>query len=76
MTSRTLGELEDMRRVIDDALSQLSPSVAAAVSLRVMRELPYSEVAERLGCSEGAARVRVARGLSLIADLIEPPSTT
>lgn len=67
-----LGELEDLRRVIDEALDTLSPSVAAAVSLRVIRELPYSEVAARLGCSEGAARVRVARGLSAIADLIEP----
>jgi RNA polymerase sigma-70 factor (ECF subfamily) len=67
-----LGELDDLRRVVDEALSKLSPPVAAAVSLRVMRELPYAEVAERLGCSEGAARVRVARGLSLIADLIEP----
>jgi RNA polymerase sigma-70 factor (ECF subfamily) len=70
-----LGELEDLRRVIDEALNSLSPSVAAAVSLRVLRELPYAEVAERLGCSEGAARVRVARGLSAIADLLEPSPT-
>jgi DNA-directed RNA polymerase specialized sigma24 family protein len=34
-------------------------------------ELPYREVAQRLGCSEAAARVRVARGLSRLADMLE-----
>jgi len=66
-----LAELDEIRRVVDEALSTLSPSVAAAVSLRVVRELAYPEVAERLGCSEGAARVRVARGLSAIADSLD-----
>ena len=66
-----LGELTELRLAVEQALTELTPAVAAAVSLRVVRELPYSEVARRLGCSEGAARVRVARGLSTIADALE-----
>ena len=45
------------------ALDQLSPAVRAAVELRVGHDLPYAEVASRLGCTEGSARVRVARGM-------------
>lgn len=45
------------------ALDQLPTEQAAAVRLRVLEELEYSEVARRLGCREGAARVRVHRGL-------------
>lgn len=49
-------------------LEQLSKSLRDAVVLRVIRQLPYGEVASRLGCSEGAARVRVSRGLSILYD--------
>jgi|SRR5215471_4670178 len=66
-----LADLDELRREVDHALARLTPIVAEAVSLRVLRELPYSEVARRLGCSEGAARVRVARGLTAIADALE-----
>jgi RNA polymerase sigma-70 factor (ECF subfamily) len=55
------------------ALDQLSAGVRAAVELRVGHELPYAEVAARLGCTEGSARVRVARGLrQLTIALVEP----
>jgi RNA polymerase sigma-70 factor (ECF subfamily) len=53
------------------ALEALSPRVAEAISLRVGADLPYAEVARRLGCSEGAARVRVARGLAHLARTLE-----
>ena len=53
------------------ALEELSPKVAQAISLRVGDDLPYAEVARRLGCSEGAARVRVARGLAHLARTLE-----
>jgi RNA polymerase sigma factor (sigma-70 family) len=48
---------------LEAALGELSGSHRRAVELRVLEELPFSEVASRLGCSEGAARVRVMRGL-------------
>ena len=45
-------------------LASLSPARRDAVVLRVAHGLPYDEVARRLGCSPGAARVRVSRGLA------------
>lgn len=68
-----LADLEPLRAAVESALGSLTPKVAEAVSLRVERGLPYAEVARRIGCSEGAARVRVARGLAKLADQLEAP---
>ena len=68
-----LADLRAFRAAVADALDALPPETARAVALRVTEELPYREVAERLGCSEGAARVRVARGLRRLSDLLEHP---
>ena len=47
------------RRAVDDDLPE-------AVRLRVVEELSYDEVAETLGTTPGAARVRVHRGLAAL----------
>jgi RNA polymerase sigma factor (sigma-70 family) len=46
-----------------DALASLGDGERLAVELRVFEELDYEEIAGRLGISNGAARVRVFRGL-------------
>lgn len=56
---------------LDAALATLSEPVRDAVLLRVVHELPYADIAERLTCSPGAARVRVSRGLSDLLDHFE-----
>lgn len=61
-------DLSQLRNDVASSLDSLSSGVRDAVRLRVMEELSYAEVAARLGCSEGAARVRVTRGLSTLAD--------
>lgn len=66
-----LAGLDATRAALPAALEHLPTLTARAVALRVTGELSYSEVAERLGCSEGAARVRVKRGLDRLADLLE-----
>ncbi len=66
-----LADLAALRSQLDDALASLPDGTAAAVRLRVGEALPYREVASRLGCSEGAARVRVSRGLQQLADRME-----
>ena len=77
LTDHELERIEDLvdaaphRAEIRAALDQLPASLSAAVLLRVGEDLPYREVAGRLGCSEGAARVRVSRGLNQLADLLE-----
>lgn len=57
-----------LRASLREAMAELSPAVSEALMLRVGQDLPYAEVAERLGCTVGAARVRVARGLNELAE--------
>jgi RNA polymerase sigma factor (sigma-70 family) len=66
-----LADLRAIRPTLSAALEQLPLDMAQAVELRVTKELPFAEVARRLGCTEGAARVRVTRGLHRLADLLE-----
>lgn len=66
-----LADVAPYRHEIRAAIEQLPEGTADAVVLRIGHDLPYPEVATRLGCSEGAARVRVSRGLARLADLLE-----
>jgi RNA polymerase sigma-70 factor, ECF subfamily len=53
------------------ALERMTAVERQAVELRVVDELEYSEIATRLGCTEGSARTRVHRGLARLASLME-----
>jgi RNA polymerase sigma factor (sigma-70 family) len=66
-----LIDISDLRAGLQDALSQLSPAVRDAVLMRVAMDMPYEDVAEICRCSVGAARVRVARGLAALTELME-----
>lgn len=66
--------LETVRQDLAAALAELSPATREAVQLRVVEELDYAAVASRLGVTEGAARVRVSRGLAGLADLLDHPA--
>jgi RNA polymerase sigma factor (sigma-70 family) len=63
-----LGEL---RAELADALARLSPGMRTAVQLRIVEELPYPDLARNLGITEQAARTRVSRGLSKLAELLD-----
>lgn len=68
------ADLEKRIGPLSRSLERLSPAVREAVVARVVHGLPYAEVASMAGCTEGAARVRVSRGLaSLLADLSDEP---
>jgi RNA polymerase sigma-70 factor, ECF subfamily len=69
-----LADLPALHAVLADALGRISDREREAVQLRVLKDLDYPSIAERLGCSEGAARVRVHRGLARLASLLEVPS--
>lgn len=58
---------------LDEALERLPRSARRAVELRVVHDNSYTEISEALGCSPGAARIKVSRGL---ADLRASTSTT
>jgi RNA polymerase sigma factor (sigma-70 family) len=52
------------------ALAELPDGQRRAVELRVLGDRGYAETAAELGCSEGAARVRVHRGLDALRRLL------
>jgi DNA-directed RNA polymerase specialized sigma24 family protein len=55
------------RRALAAALKQLPSHELRALELRVVDELPYGEVAERLEIRPAAARLRVSRALRRLA---------
>lgn len=55
------------RATLSAALDQLPPHEREAVELRVIGDLPYDEVAERLAIQPAAARLRVSRALRRLA---------
>jgi hypothetical protein len=63
-----LADLANHRDAIHAALAKLSTALADAVQFRVIEELSYDDVARELGCSPAAARQRVARGLTQLAN--------
>ena len=65
--------LAELREELRAGLHRLSPAVRDAVRLRVLDELPYPDVARRLGTTEPAARARVSRGLAALADDLDTP---
>jgi RNA polymerase sigma-70 factor, ECF subfamily len=81
-TPEVLAEIErraglgELRADLAAALSELSPAVREAVRLRVVDELPYPDLAQRLGISEPAARARVSRGLQSLAGALETTGAT
>jgi RNA polymerase sigma-70 factor (ECF subfamily) len=66
-----LIDIDEHRAALTAALAQIAPDQRDAVALRVVGELRYDEIATQLGCSEGAARVRVHRGLARLNTLME-----
>lgn len=66
-----LADLAPLRRQLKEALGGLSEESARAVYLRVGLEMTYATLANELGCSEGAARVRVMRGLARLRETME-----
>lgn len=66
-----LDEFEGVKVALSAGLPSLGPSTAEALRLRVLEGLSYADVSKQLGCSVGAARVRVARGLQKLARKLE-----
>lgn len=60
------------RDALQIALGRLAAGIRCAIVLRVALDLSYSEVADALGCSIGAARVRVSRGLGQFNTMLKP----
>ena len=66
-----LAGLSQMRERVAAAFSGLPGEHRDALSLRVVDERSYAEVAATLGVSEQTARARVSRALRRLADAVE-----
>lgn len=66
-----ISSLIASRATVDQLLTRLPDDYRHAVALRDVQQLPYDEVAGRLGCSESTARTRVARGRALAARMLD-----
>ncbi|HTW12294.1 MAG TPA: sigma-70 family RNA polymerase sigma factor [Solirubrobacteraceae bacterium] len=66
------AELDALRGALGVELRKLSDDQRDALQLRIVEELPYQEVARRLGTTEPTARARVSRGLRALAAALEP----
>jgi RNA polymerase sigma factor (sigma-70 family) len=67
-------EARELAPALAAALGALPPPQRRAVELRVVEELEYADVAALLGCSEGAARLRVMRGLGQLSRVLKGAS--
>jgi RNA polymerase sigma factor (sigma-70 family) len=56
-------EAKSLAPLLRRAMRALPSEQRLAVELRIVEQLPYEEVAGRLGCSQNAARLRVSRAL-------------
>jgi len=66
-----LSVTAELRDRVRERMEQLAPGLREAVSLRVVEERAYPDVAAELGISEDNARARVSRGLRALAEPLE-----
>lgn len=68
--------LDEIRADLAAALAKLSREHREAVKLRVVEDLSYPELADRLSITEQAARTRVSRGLRSLGDILDRTTMT
>lgn len=64
-------EQQQLRKLLESGLNELSANQRAAIVLRFFNELPTREIAEILNCSENTARIHVFRGLNKLKTKIK-----
>lgn len=64
-------EQSEMRDAIARAVGRLSPRLRAAVLLALVEQEPYEDIAEALGISVNAVKVRVFRGVRILRKELE-----
>ena len=74
------GQIEQLESSISsdqwvaDLLGRLPSDQQQAIRARILDELPYHDIAERLQTSELVVRQRVSRGLAILRERLEEPS--
>jgi len=70
-----LAGLDERRGAVAQELEALPDRHREALRLRVVDELSYADVAQRLAITEPAARARVSRGLRTIGRALDRPAS-
>lgn len=65
-------ERRELQRIVARAVAALPERLRFAVILRRYEELSYEEIADVLGCSVTAAKLRVHRANAILADRLAP----
>jgi RNA polymerase sigma-70 factor, ECF subfamily len=68
------GDAELLRARLNTALEELPPRLRAVVVLRDMYDLPHQAIADELGISEAAAKVRLHRARRRLRERLFPKS--
>lgn len=74
------GQIEEIAAAVggdawvSELLARLPPDQRDAVRARILEELPYQEIADRMQTSELVIRKRVSRGLAALRDHMEEPT--
>ena len=61
----------ELEKMVQQALTQVSPELREAVILRDLQDLDYKEIAQVLGIPEGTVKSRISRGRAELARLLE-----
>ena len=62
---------QDTRKMVQNALAQLSPELREAVILRDLQDMDYREIAQVLKVPEGTVKSRINRGRTELARLLQ-----
>lgn len=65
-----LVERADLQQILQGAIAKLPPASAEVVALRYAADRSFAEIAEILGCDEGAARVRFHRAKAQLRQML------
>jgi len=69
-----MAEAGLLRSRVNDALQELPPKLRAVVILRDVYDLPHEAIAEELGITEAAAKVRLHRARRKLREQLFPLS--
>src|SRR2546421_2238422 len=69
-------EAADLVATVQRALAELPPKRSAVCKLRLIDELSYAQIADRLGICEKTVETQIARGLKFLRDRIRPTMVT
>jgi len=62
---------KELEKMVQQALSHVSPELREAVILRDLQDMDYKEIAQVLGIPEGTVKSRISRGRAELARLLE-----